>query len=55
MLPPIPQGWRSLLKEETRKPYYRRLMRFLKRNLAGGQTILPARKDIFNALACNIL
>jgi len=22
MLPPIPQGWRSLIKEEMRKPYY---------------------------------
>ncbi len=51
MLPPIPLGWRSLLKEETRKPYYRGLDAFLERELAGGQMILPARKDIFNALA----
>ena len=51
MLPPIPQGWRSLLKDETRKPYYRTLDAFLEKELAGGQTILPARKDIFNALA----
>ena len=51
MLPPIPQGWRSLLKEETRKPYYRGLDAFLEKEIAGGQTILPARKDIFNALA----
>ncbi|THJ21495.1 MAG: uracil-DNA glycosylase [Nitrospira sp. CG24E] len=51
MLPPIPSGWRSLLKEETGKLYYRTLDAFLEQELADGQTILPARKDIFNALA----
>jgi uracil-DNA glycosylase len=51
MLPPIPPGWRSLLEEETRKPYYRALDAFLEKERAGGQTVLPARKDIFNALA----
>jgi uracil-DNA glycosylase len=51
MLPSIPPGWRSLLKEETRKPYYLALNAFLEKELAGGQTILPAREDIFNALA----
>jgi uracil-DNA glycosylase len=51
MLPPIPPGWRSLLNEETGKSYYRALNTFLDQELAGGQTILPARKDIFNALA----
>jgi uracil-DNA glycosylase len=51
MLPSIPQGWRSLLRAETRKPYYRALDAFLEKELAGGQSILPARKDIFNALA----
>ena len=51
MLPRIPLGWRSLLKEETRKLYYRALDEFLERELAAGQTILPARRDIFNALA----
>jgi uracil-DNA glycosylase len=50
MLPPIPSGWRSLLKEETRKPYYRALDAFLEKELADGQTILPSRKDIFSAL-----
>jgi uracil-DNA glycosylase len=40
-----------LLKEETRKPYYRALDAFLEQELAGEQTILPARNDIFNALA----
>jgi uracil-DNA glycosylase len=51
MIPPIPLSWRSLLKEETHKPYYRALYAFLERELAGGQMVLPARKDIFNALA----
>ena len=51
MLPPIPLDWRSLLKEETRKPYYRTLDAFLEKELASEQTILPARRDIFNALA----
>lgn len=51
MLPPIPQDWRSLLSAETRKLYYRELDAFLEKELAAGQTILPAKKDIFNALA----
>lgn len=51
MLPPIPLGWRSLLKEETRKPYYRVLDEFLEKELVDGQAILPVRKDIFNSLA----
>ena len=51
MLPPIPPSWRSLLNEETNKSYYRALNTFLEQELAGGQRILPARKDIFNALA----
>jgi len=50
MLPPIPLGWRSLLKDETLKPYYHELDGFLDKELVEGQTILPARKDIFNAL-----
>lgn len=51
MLPLIPQGWRPLLEEETRKSYYRELDAFLEKELAAGQMILPAREDIFNALA----
>jgi uracil-DNA glycosylase len=51
MLPPIPPGWRSLLKEETRQPYYRALDTFLDKEQTDGRTILPARKDIFTALA----
>jgi uracil-DNA glycosylase len=51
MLPPIPPSWRSLLKKETRKPYYRALDEFLEKERADGHTILPTRKDIFNAFA----
>jgi len=51
MLPPIPPGWRSLLNKERCKPYYRALDTFLEEEQADEQTILPARKDIFNALA----
>ena len=40
-----------MLKEETRKPYYQALDAFLEKERADGQTILPARKNIFNALA----
>jgi uracil-DNA glycosylase len=40
-----------LLSAETRKPYFRALDAFLHKERAAGQTILPARKDIFNALA----
>jgi uracil-DNA glycosylase len=40
-----------LLKEEMHKPYYRTLDAFLEREVASGRTILPARKDIFSALA----
>jgi len=51
MLPSIPPGWRSLFKGEKRQPYYQELDAFLEKELANGHTILPARKDIFNALA----
>ena len=40
-----------MLNAETRKPYYRALDGFLEKERADGHTILPARKDIFTALA----
>lgn len=40
-----------MLEEETRKSYCRELDTFLEKELAAGQMILPAREDIFNALA----
>ena len=50
MLPHIPVGWSSLLKEETTQPYFRQLDAYLDQELARGETILPAAADIFNAL-----
>jgi uracil-DNA glycosylase len=50
MLPPIPAGWSALLNEETHEPYYQALDTFLEEERAGGQTILPASQDLFNAL-----
>lgn len=40
-----------MLEEERRKSYYRELDAFLEKELADGQVILPARDDIFTALA----
>jgi uracil-DNA glycosylase len=51
MLPPIPFGWRSLLNEETHKPYYLALDAFLEKELVDGQAILPVHSEIFNALS----
>ena len=51
MLPLIPEDWRYFLNEETRKTYYCELDAFLDKEIANGQTILPASKDIFTALA----
>lgn len=51
MLPSIPPDWQSLLNEETLKPYFHKLDAFLESEVSNGQTILPATKDIFNALA----
>lgn len=50
MLPPIPSGWKPLLKEETTCSSYRTLEAFLEREAADGRSILPARPDIFKAL-----
>lgn len=51
MLPPLPPGWAELLQSETEQPYYQALDAFLDREVASGREILPARDDIFNALA----
>ncbi len=50
MLPPIPSGWKRLLKSETNSSAYRALDTFLEQEVAEGRTILPARQDIFRAL-----
>jgi uracil-DNA glycosylase len=51
MLPPIPESWRAALVEETAQPYFRALAAFLDTERAAGNTILPARAEIFAALA----
>lgn len=44
MLPPILLDWRSLLKDQTRKPYYRAIDVFLeKEHAGGGWSCRPAR------------
>jgi uracil-DNA glycosylase len=50
ILPPIPAGWKRLLKQETSSSGYRALEAFLEREAAGGRMILPPRQDIFRSL-----
>jgi len=50
MLPAIPAEWRSLLEDDTKQPFYHQLDAFLDSELTSGQTVLPPRDDIFNAL-----
>ena len=49
MLPDIPKSWRSVLSEETSKPYFGNLQKFLAAEQQS-YTIYPAEKDIFSAL-----
>jgi uracil-DNA glycosylase len=51
MMPEIPPAWRPLLAEETSQNYFRDLRAFLEAEDAAGAQTLPAREDIFNALA----
>jgi uracil-DNA glycosylase len=51
MIPAIPAAWRECLTAETEKPYFRALDAFLEDELAAGRTVLPAREDVFAALA----
>lgn len=50
MLPPIPESWRPLLQDETAKPSYQALDKFLDRELAAGKPLLPPQSEIFRAL-----
>lgn len=50
MLPPLPLGWRRLLKTETNSVLYRALDSFLENEVAEGQMVLPPRRDVFRAL-----
>lgn len=46
----IPAGWRSLLAEETSKPYYQALHKFLARERKR-RAVFPPEGDVFAALA----
>jgi uracil-DNA glycosylase len=49
MPPPIPPGWRPVLADETRKPYYAALSAFLEKERAE-HSVFPPEPDVFNAL-----
>lgn len=49
MLPPIPSTWRSLLKAELTKPYFKELKQFIEREQLT-HTIYPPENEIFSAL-----
>jgi uracil-DNA glycosylase len=49
MIPSIPAGWRRVLADETKKPYYQKLQKFLEKERRQFK-IFPAEKDIFAAL-----
>jgi uracil-DNA glycosylase len=45
----IPFGWRGVLTDETEKPYYQKLVKFLKKERRK-YNIFPSEKDVFAAL-----
>ncbi len=49
MSPPIPTGWRRVLADEIKKPYYQKLQQFLKKERQRHK-IFPPEKEIFAAL-----
>ena len=50
MLPPIPSGWKRLLRDETTSNSIRTLDTFLEQEGTGGPAVLPPRQDIFRSL-----
>jgi uracil-DNA glycosylase len=46
----LPPGWQARLSPETQKPYFQQLSAFLQAEDASGQTIYPARENVFRAL-----
>ena len=50
MLPPIPSGWKRLLKSEANSGAYQALDAFLENEVAEGRTVLPPRQDVFRSL-----
>lgn len=43
-------NWTSLLGAEKQKPYFKKIVDFVRRQRQQGKTIYPAQSDIFNAL-----
>ncbi len=41
--------WKDCLYEETRKPYYQEILKFVKAERAAGKEIYPAARDVFRA------
>lgn len=50
MLPPMPSGWNTLLRDDTTRNSLRALDAFLEQEAADGQVVLPPRQDIFRSL-----
>lgn len=48
----IESSWKSELKEEFAKPYFEKIVNFLKEEKAAGKVIYPPGKLIFNAFEC---
>ena len=48
----IEQSWKEELKEEFAKPYFEKIVHFLKEEKKAGKVIYPPGKLIFNAFEC---
>jgi uracil-DNA glycosylase len=48
-LPPLPQSWLDVLRPEFSRPYYRRLLQFLKEERSACQ-VFPPETDVLSAL-----
>lgn len=48
----IEQSWKEELKEEFDKPYFEKIVHFLKEEMKAGKVIYPPGKLIFNAFEC---
>ena len=43
-------SWKTMLGEEKQKPYFQKILQFVKNERAAGKKIYPPQQDIFNAL-----
>lgn len=43
--------WQDLLSDEKQKPYFQKIIRFIKSEKSAGKIIYPAQNNIFNAIA----